>query len=176
MASPTRWAWVWVNSGSWWWTGRPGMLWFKESQGVGQGWVTKLNWLNWKRQKASLMRPGFDPWVGKSPWKRAWQPTSVFLPGEPARTVKPGGLQSMGLQRVGHSWVTKHTQSTNRQKIYMQKTMTLVKKIKDDTNKWRDIPCSWIEELILWKWLYYPKQSTDSMQSLSNDQWYVSQN
>ena len=28
MASPTRWTWVWVNSGSWWWTGRPGVLWF----------------------------------------------------------------------------------------------------------------------------------------------------
>ena len=28
LASPTRWTWVWVNSGSWWWTGRPGTLWF----------------------------------------------------------------------------------------------------------------------------------------------------
>ena len=28
------------------------------------------------------MRPGFDPWVGKIPWKRVWQPTAVFLPGE----------------------------------------------------------------------------------------------
>ena len=27
-------------------------------------------------------RPGFDPWVGKIPWRRAWQPTLVFLPGE----------------------------------------------------------------------------------------------
>ena len=27
-------------------------------------------------------RPGCDPWVGKIPWKRAWQPTPVFLPGE----------------------------------------------------------------------------------------------
>ena len=35
MASPTQWAWVWVNSGSWWWTGRPGVLWFMESQIVG---------------------------------------------------------------------------------------------------------------------------------------------
>ena len=31
MASPTRWTWVWVNSGSWWWTGRPGLLQFMES-------------------------------------------------------------------------------------------------------------------------------------------------
>ena len=27
--------------------------------------------------------PGFDPWVGKIPWRRAWQPTPAFLPGEP---------------------------------------------------------------------------------------------
>ena len=32
MASPTQWTWVWVNSGSWWWTGRPGVLWFMGSQ------------------------------------------------------------------------------------------------------------------------------------------------
>ena len=32
MVSPTRWTWVWVNSGSWWWTGRPGVLWFIGSQ------------------------------------------------------------------------------------------------------------------------------------------------
>ena len=35
MASLTRWTWVWVNSGSWWWTGRPGVLWFMGSQRVG---------------------------------------------------------------------------------------------------------------------------------------------
>ena len=35
MVSLTRWMWVWVNSGSWWWTGRPGVLQFMGSQGVG---------------------------------------------------------------------------------------------------------------------------------------------
>ena len=44
MASPTRWAWVWVDSGSWWWTGRPGVLRFMGSQRVGHDWVTELNW------------------------------------------------------------------------------------------------------------------------------------
>ena len=44
MASLTWWTWVWVNSGSWWWTGRPGMLQFMGSQGVGHDWVTELNW------------------------------------------------------------------------------------------------------------------------------------
>ena len=45
MVSPTQWAWVWVNSGSWWWTGRPGVLRFMGSQRVGHDWVTKLNWI-----------------------------------------------------------------------------------------------------------------------------------
>ena len=44
MASPTRCTWVWVNSRSWWWTGRPGVLWFMGSQRVGHDWVTELNW------------------------------------------------------------------------------------------------------------------------------------
>ena len=44
MASPTQSTWVWVNSGSWWWTGRPGVLRFMESQRVGHDWATELNW------------------------------------------------------------------------------------------------------------------------------------
>ena len=44
MASPTRWTWVWVNFGSWWWTGRPGVLRFMGSQTVGHDWVTELKW------------------------------------------------------------------------------------------------------------------------------------
>ena len=44
MASLTGWTWVWVNSGSWWWTGRPGILQFMGSQRVGHDWATELNW------------------------------------------------------------------------------------------------------------------------------------
>jgi len=43
MASPTQWTWVWVNSRSWWWTGRPGVLRFMALQRVGHNWVTELN-------------------------------------------------------------------------------------------------------------------------------------
>ena len=45
MASLTGWTWVWVNPGSWWWTGRPGVLRFMGSQRVGHDWATELNWL-----------------------------------------------------------------------------------------------------------------------------------
>ena len=44
MASLTRWTWVWVNSGSWWWTGSPGVLQSIGPQRVGHDWVTELNW------------------------------------------------------------------------------------------------------------------------------------
>ena len=43
MASLTWWTWVWVSSGSWWWTGRPGVLRFMGSQRVGHDWATELN-------------------------------------------------------------------------------------------------------------------------------------
>ena len=44
MASLTRCTWVWVNSGSWWWAGRPGVLWFRGSQRVRHDWATELDW------------------------------------------------------------------------------------------------------------------------------------
>ena len=44
MASPTWGTWVWVGSGSWWWTGRPAVLQATGSQSVGHDWVTELNW------------------------------------------------------------------------------------------------------------------------------------
>ena len=47
-ASPTQWPWVWVNSRSWWWTGRPGVLQSMGSQRVGHYWATELNWTQLK--------------------------------------------------------------------------------------------------------------------------------
>ena len=44
MASLTWWTWVWVNSRSWWWTGRPVVPWFMGSQRVRHDWATDLNW------------------------------------------------------------------------------------------------------------------------------------
>ena len=43
MASPTQYTWVWVDSGSWWRTWRPGVLWLMGSQRVGHDWATELN-------------------------------------------------------------------------------------------------------------------------------------
>ena len=60
IASLTQWTWVWVNSGNWWWTGRPGVLQFLGSQRVGHDWVTELNWsklLNLRKTTATSPTP-----------------------------------------------------------------------------------------------------------------------
>ena len=51
MASLTQWTWVWVNSRSWWWTGRPGMLRFMGSQRIRHNRATELNWTRKKAVK-----------------------------------------------------------------------------------------------------------------------------
>ena len=53
-------------------------------------------------QRRRHKRCGFDPWVGKIPWRRKWQPTPGILSWEIPWTEEPGGLQSIELQRVGY--------------------------------------------------------------------------
>ena len=68
MVSPTWWTWVWVNSGSWWWTERPGVLRFMGLQRVGHDWATEPNW-NQKFPKCSgissskIMHWAFSGWL-----------------------------------------------------------------------------------------------------------------
>ena len=59
MVSLTQWTWVWVDSGSWWWTGRPGVLRFMRSQRVGHDWATELNWTELKPLTTLLVFPSF---------------------------------------------------------------------------------------------------------------------
>ena len=63
-------------------------------------------WLRWERICLQCGRPGFDPWIGKIPWGRAWQHPPVFLTGESPWTEESGGLQSMGSKRVRHDCMT----------------------------------------------------------------------
>ena len=53
-------------------------------------------WLSGKQSAWQYRRHGFDPWVGKIPWRWAWQPTPLFLPGEYPQLEEPSRLQSMG--------------------------------------------------------------------------------
>ena len=66
MASPTRRIWIWVNSGSWWWTGRPGMLQFLRSQS--RTWLSNWSELNWTwnlvlMSMNSAMPSGHEIWA-----------------------------------------------------------------------------------------------------------------
>ena len=55
-------------------------------------------------------RRGFNPWVGKIPWRREWQPTPVFLPGKPHRQRNLAGYSPWGHKRIGHDLATKQQQ------------------------------------------------------------------
>ena len=57
-------------------------------------------------------RHGFNPWVRKIPWKRAWHPTPVFLPGESPWTGEPGRLQPMGVSK-SQTWLSNVAHSTH---------------------------------------------------------------
>ena len=70
VASPTQWTLVWVNSGGWWWTGRPGVLQIMGSQRVGHNWVTEVNWTDgewikqvWYTQKGIIIQS----WIEMKP-------------------------------------------------------------------------------------------------------------
>ena len=75
MASLTWWTWVWVNSGSWWWTGRPGMLRFMGSQRVKHDWATERNW---KRQQNHLQTQWVSEWAILA-WARHFPQTLSVL-------------------------------------------------------------------------------------------------
>ena len=84
MASRTQWTWVWVDSRSWWWTGRPGVLQFMGSQRVRHDWVTELNWMFWGFPCASAGKESTcnTEDLGLILWRRERLPTPVFWPGE----------------------------------------------------------------------------------------------
>ena len=80
MASLTRWTWVWGNSGSWWWTGRPGVLWFMGSQRFGHDWATELKWtesVNYSVVSNSLWPHLLKPSRLLCPWNSPDQNTEV---------------------------------------------------------------------------------------------------
>ena len=108
------------------WTEEPGGLWPRGLPRV----LTQLKWLSMHKSRNGIAqshlipwgfpggtsskesacqcrrckRLGLDLWAGKIPWRRKWQPALVFFLGKIPWTEEPGGLQSMGLQRIRHDW------------------------------------------------------------------------
>ena len=113
MALTTQWTWVWINSGSWWWTGRSGVLQFMGSQRVGHDWATELTdtrinliWKfkqEWGWSLCMIWKGPQDLLLTKRNCGEGNGTTPVLLPG------KSGGrrsLQSMGSRRVRDDWAT----------------------------------------------------------------------
>ena len=111
MASPTQWTWVWVNSGSWWWTEacRAAVHGVTKSQTQLSDW-TKLKWLSGKEPACQCRRCDFDPWVGEIPWRRKWQPSPVFLPGKSHEQRSLLGSSPWGHKRVRYYLATEQQQ------------------------------------------------------------------
>ena len=114
MASLNWWTWVWASSGSWWWTGKPGLLQSKGSQRVGHDWETELNWwyklanMDFKNVKldpyfewkwmCSVVSNSLRPHGPYSPWNSLGQNTGLgslsLLQGIfPTQGSNPGLLQ-----------------------------------------------------------------------------------
>ena len=74
-------------------------------QGVGLRW-----WLSVKESTCQCRSCWFDPWVRKSPWRRQWQPTPVFLPEKSHRQRSLAGYSPWGRKRVRHDLATKPPQ------------------------------------------------------------------
>ena len=79
----------------------------------GTGFSLQCSWASLVAQTVKNLSAVKETWVQfldwEDPLERAWQPTPVFLPGESPWTEEPGGLQSMGLQRVRHDLAAKHS-------------------------------------------------------------------
>ena len=111
MASPAQWTWVWVSSGSWWWTGKPGMLQSMGSQRVRYDWATEMNWTECIRMGSpdssvgieptcNAGDPGSIPWPGRFagegtgyPFKYSWASLVAQLVKNPLREIL---VQSLG--------------------------------------------------------------------------------
>ena len=78
------------------------------ARGTPEIWRPRENYVQPEAVSSALQcgRPGFNHWVGKIAWRRAWQPTPIFVAGESPWTEEPGGLRSVRSQRVGHSTQT----------------------------------------------------------------------
>ena len=102
MASLTQWAWVWITSGSWWWTGRPGVLQSMGSQRVRYNWATELNWI--VQGDHMICCPNYDSFENK------W----VLLLKKCSRTagVNRNSKQAMWYGHLNYTWLTSQDSKT----------------------------------------------------------------
>ena len=114
VASLTWWTWVWASSGSWWWTGRPGVLQSMGLQRVGHDWAPELNWCSYRtslvaqvvKNLPAMQETQFDPWIGMIPLEKGMATYSSMLSWRIPWTEELDRLQYVGSQRAGRDRVT----------------------------------------------------------------------
>ena len=85
-------------------------------------WGRLPRWLSGKESACQCRRHGFESWVGKIPWRREWQATLVFLPGESHGQRSPVGCSPWG-GRVRHDWATELSCMQYYQPVYCDETI-----------------------------------------------------
>ena len=86
----------------------------------------EIIWLRWWSICLQCRRPGFDPWFGKIPWRRKWQPTPVFLPGKShgQRSLvdcSPWGHKALGTTE----WLTLSTLCKLKRHLFCKKAILI---------------------------------------------------
>ena len=93
--------WVWVNSGNWWWTERPGVLWFMGSKKVRHDWETELNWIDGFS--------GSHVWMWELDYKESWVPKNWSFWNVVLKKILESPLDSKEIQPVhpkgSQSWI-----------------------------------------------------------------------
>ena len=125
MGSLTQWTWVWVDSGSWWWTGRPGVLWFMGSQRVGHNWATELNWTECQTCSNSFKKEG------ERKLSSSFYEASIILKPKPQRKIN---LIQKPQEKKFISQYTSH-KKTNTAWFHVNLVATTVK-FKNKNVKW----------------------------------------
>ena len=134
MASPTRWTWVWVSSGSWWWTGG---LACRSPWGHKESNTTeRLNWTEWSHvslvtqmvKNPSAVQKTWVWSLGQEDALEKGMTThfSILAWKIPWTSEEPGRRQPMGSQRVRHDWMTNtHTLSAPMHRLHTHASLTL---------------------------------------------------
>ena len=105
-----------------------------------------LWWLRHKRICLQCRRPEFNPWVRKTPLKKRMATHSNILAWKIPWTEEPGGLQSMGSQRVGHHWVTNTFAEILGHLLKLTSNITFW---MPSFRPWKHFTCTFLEILIL---------------------------
>ena len=151
------------KDGCWSWNSNTLAMWCEEPTHLRRPWSGK----DWRQEEKGMTE---DEMAGWHHWLVGHESEWTLEVGD-----GQGGLaccDSWGRKESEPTEWLNWTELKETKELYTENYKTLMKEIKDDINRWRDRPCSWVGRSILWKWLYYQMQSTDSMWSLSNYQWH----